>query len=262
MDILTEGNILDESDLTLLRTYFLKLEERLTDKVFNKLHFAFPQSPIDTLKNTEKHVQFLSGFQPVHYHCCPSSCICYTGPYETLKACPKCNINRYKADGTTPQAFFEYLPIIPCLHAMLVNSSYATKMQYRSKYKDHPMKLTNIFGGTHYRSLQETFVTIDNEELPTWFFADPCNIALGLSSDGFGPFKRRTKTAWPIIIFNYNLPPKEWFLKGNIIRIGVIPGPKKPCNFDLFLWPLVQELLQVFLLLTQSPRSSSSYMHI
>jgi hypothetical protein len=245
MDILTEGNILDESDLTLLRAYSLKLEERLTDKAFNKLRFAFPQSPIDTLKNTEKHVQFLSGFQPVRYHCCPSSCVCYTGPYETLKACPKCNIDRYKADGTTPQAFFEYLPIIPRLCAMLANSSYATKMQYRSKYKDHPTKLTDIFGGTHYRSLRETFVTIDNEELPTWFFADPRDIALGLSSDGFGPFKRRTKTAWPIIIFNYNLPPEERFLKGNIIRIGVIPGPKKPCDFDSFLWPLVQELLQL-----------------
>ena len=78
MDVLTESNILDESDLTLLRAYALKLEDCLTDKAFNKLCFAFPQSPIDALKNTQKHVWFLSGFQPVHYHCCPSSCVCYT----------------------------------------------------------------------------------------------------------------------------------------------------------------------------------------
>ena len=71
------------------------------------------------------------------------------------------------------------------------------------------------------------------------------DIALGLSTDGFGPFKRRTKTAWPIILFNYNLPPKEHFLKRNIILIGVVPGPKKPCDFNSFLWPLVQELLQL-----------------
>jgi hypothetical protein len=75
--------------------------------------------------------------------------------------------------------------------------------------------------------------------------SDLRDIALGLSSDGFGPFKHCTKTAWPIILFNYNLPPKEQFLKQNIIRIGVIPGPKKPCDFDSFLWPLVQELLQL-----------------
>ena len=62
MDILGESNILDESDLTLLHAYTLKVEDRLMDKVFNKLRFAFPQSPIDSLKNMEKRVQFLSGF--------------------------------------------------------------------------------------------------------------------------------------------------------------------------------------------------------
>jgi len=86
---------------------------------------------------------------------------------------------------------------------------------------------------------------IGTEELPMWCFSDSCDIALGLSADGFGPFKRHTKTAWPIILFNYNLPPEECFLKQNIISIEVVPGPKKPCNFDSFLWPLVQELLQL-----------------
>jgi hypothetical protein len=55
MDTLTEDNILDDSNLALLWAYALKVEERLTDKAFNKLYFAFPQSPIDSLKNTEKH---------------------------------------------------------------------------------------------------------------------------------------------------------------------------------------------------------------
>ena len=128
---------------------------------------------------------------------------------------------------------------------MLASSSYATKMQYRSKHEDDPTKITDIFDGAHYHSLREMFITIGDEELPTWFFSDPRDIALGLSTDGFGPFKRRTKTAWPIILFNYNLPPEERFLKQNIISIGVIPGPKKPCDFDSFLWPLVQELLQL-----------------
>jgi hypothetical protein len=128
MPLLIEGNILDESDLTLLCAYALKLEECLTDMAFNKLHYAFPQSSINSLKNTEKHVQFLSGFQPMCYHCCPSSCVCYTGPYKALTKCPKCNTNCYKADKKTPQAYFEYLPIIPHLHAMLASPSYARKM--------------------------------------------------------------------------------------------------------------------------------------
>ena len=128
---------------------------------------------------------------------------------------------------------------------MLASTSYATKMQYQSKHEADPMKIADIFDGTHYRSLREMFITIGDEELPTWFFSDPRDIALGLSADGFGPFKRRTKTAWPIVLFNYNLPPEEQFLKRNIILIGVVPGLKKPCDFDSFLWPLVQELLQL-----------------
>ncbi|KAI0289704.1 hypothetical protein B0F90DRAFT_1821667 [Multifurca ochricompacta] len=125
-----EGNILDESDLTLLCAYALTLEECLTDKVFNKLCFTFPHSSIDSLKNTEKHIQFLSGFQPVHYHYCPSSCLM----------------------GQHHRQFMSIFPLFP------------VSVQYF------------------------------DEELPIWFFSDPHDIALGLSADGFGPFKHHTKT--------------------------------------------------------------------
>ena len=104
---------------------------------------------------------------------------------------------------------------------------------------------SDIFDGAHYHSLLETFVTISDEELPMWFFSDPRDIVLGFSTDGFGPFKKRNKTAWPLFIFNYNLPPKERFQKENIISLGTVPGPKKPANLDSFLWPLVQELLKL-----------------
>ena len=238
-----EGKLLDKSDLTLLRAYTLKVEDGITNATFNKLRFAFPQAPLDSIKSTEKRVQFLSGFQPVRYACCISSCVCFTGPFETLQQCPKCKADRYKADGTTPRSYFEYLPIIPRLRAMVANSKYAEKMQYWSNHMHDPTKVTDIFDGTHYTSLLGKFVTIGDEQLPMWFFSDPRDIALGLSTDGFGPFKRRNKAAWPLILFNYNLPPEGRFRKENIISLGSIP--KKPLDFDSFIWPLVQELLQL-----------------
>src|SRR5271154_7105109 len=109
---LLEGKILDENDLTLLRAYALKVEDGVTNATFNKFRFAFPQAPLNSIKSTEKRVQFLSGFRPVRYSCCPSSCVCFTGPYETLQQCLKCKADHYKADGTTLQLYFEYLPII------------------------------------------------------------------------------------------------------------------------------------------------------
>ena len=39
------------------------------------------------------------------------------------------------------------------------------------------------------------------------FFSDECDIALGLSLNGFCPFKQQNQTCWPLILFIYNLPP-------------------------------------------------------
>ena len=77
-------------------------------------------------------------------------------------------------------------------------------MQYWSKHQHDPTKITDIFDGANYCSLLKTLVTIGDKEPPMWFFSDPRDIALGFSADGFGPFKWRNKTAWPLIIFNYN----------------------------------------------------------
>jgi len=66
-----------------------------------------------------------------------------------------------------------------------------------------------MFDSTYYCALLTTDAVVGDEKLLFWFFSDPRNIVLGLSTDGFGPFKHHTKTAWPIILFNYNLPPEE-----------------------------------------------------
>ena len=108
-----EEKLLDKDDLTLICAYTFKVNHGLTNDAHNSLQFLFPQAPLDTLKNIEKQIQFLSGLQPAQYHCCPSSCVCYTGPYETLSTCSKCKADRYKSDGKTPQAYFHYIPLIP-----------------------------------------------------------------------------------------------------------------------------------------------------
>jgi hypothetical protein len=66
---------------------------------------------------------------------------------------------------------------------------------------------------------------------------------MGASTDGFGPFKHRKKTCWPIIIILYNLPPeiRTWLIY--LLCVGVIPGPKAPKDMDSFLFPFVEELL-------------------
>jgi hypothetical protein len=212
------------------------------DKTFSKLCFAFPKSSVDTLKNTISCVQFLSGFEPIRYACCPNSCVCFVGPYEGLSQCLKCDTARFKSNGE-PQAYFTYLPLIPRLCAMVVCFSFAQKLQYRFNHQHNPQKMTDVFDGIHFCTLQGSFINIAGEQLPSLFFSDPHDIALGLSMDGFVLFKRHNKAAWPLVVFNYNLPPEERFQKRHHISLGVIP--KKPWDMDSFLWPAVQEFLQL-----------------
>jgi len=54
-----------------------------------------------------------------------------------------------------------------------------------------------------------------------------------------------TSMCWPIILFNYNLPPEICFQKKHCIHVATVPGLTKPWDWDSFCWPLVQELIQL-----------------
>ena len=120
-------------------------------------------------------------------------------------------------------------------------------MKYRHLFQIDPDRTTDVFfNGTNYNTLRKIHVTLGGEKQSHKYFEDPRDIALGLSTDGFAPFKRQKHTCWPLILFNYNLPPEIRFLIQHIvICVGVIPGPKKPKDFDSFLWLIVEELLEL-----------------
>ena len=116
-------------------------------------------------------------------------------------------------------------------------------MQYRARVHQHiPGKISDVFDGSHYRSLRGRYVQLNGTKFHHKYFEDHRDIALGLSADGFSTFKSRRESAWAFILFNYNLPPDVRFHVENILALGVI-GPKKPVDFDSFLWPAIQELL-------------------
>src|ERR1700722_15857092 len=187
---------------------------------------------------------FLSGLDPVLYNCCPNSCCCYVGPYTSLDKCPYCTTPRYHSDGR-PRMQFAYIPLIPRLVALFKNSDIATRMRYRSERLHNPQTTSDIFDSSVYQNLLDKQVIVDGTPMPHKYFSDPRDIALGLSTDGFAPFRHRKSTTWPLIIFIYNLPPELQFLKDYILSVGTIPGLKKPKDMDLFMWLVVEELLQL-----------------
>src|SRR6201999_1129578 len=112
--------LLDESDIKLLQAYDLKINNRLSNSTFEKIRYISSPDSVDSLKQCQSRIERLSGFKPIRYDCCPSSCVCYTGPHENLAKCPFCGLDRHDQDGR-PTSYFEYLPITPRLHAMVAN---------------------------------------------------------------------------------------------------------------------------------------------
>lgn len=121
------------------------------------------------------------------------------------------------------------------------------KMDYRHKHCQtrDTEKAADVFDGMLYRELCDQKVTVNGKILPHQYFSDHRDIALGLSLDGFSPFKHRKNSAWPVILFNYNLPPDLRTHLDHILCYGIIPGPKSVKDVDSFLVPLYDELAQL-----------------
>jgi hypothetical protein len=233
---------LNERDKLILRAFAFKIRNHLADDAFKQLPFVFKSDPLPSWKETRSRVAFLSGLDPVLYDCCPHSCCCYVGPHATLDRCPYCDTPRYKSDRR-PARVFVYIPLIPRLVALYRQRDFATLMKYRSEHVHSPDINKDILDGSVYQNLLGKRVVVDGKQMHHTYFSDPRDIALGLSTDGFAPFNRRKATAWPIIMFIYNLPPELRFLKEYIFYLGLVPGPNKPKDMDSFLWPTIQELL-------------------
>ncbi|EIN05116.1 hypothetical protein PUNSTDRAFT_21122, partial [Punctularia strigosozonata HHB-11173 SS5] len=188
------GTQLDEGDLAILRLFALKVTTHMKTDTFEKLPYAFPTQDVPSWKTTQTRAAVLSALDPVLYDCCPNSCCCFVGPHSTLDACPYCKESRYDAAGR-PRSQFPYLPLTPRLKAYLACPNMAKKMQYRACEHSHvPGTMTDIFDGDLYQNLCRTRVSIHGRNLDHDFFSDSRDVALGLSSDGFAPHKRRKKT--------------------------------------------------------------------
>ncbi|XP_073219652.1 uncharacterized protein [Cicer arietinum] len=83
------------------------------------------------------------------------------------------------------------------------------------------------------------------DKRPPDFALDSRNIILGLSSNGFNPFRTTnvSHSTWPVLLIPYNFPP--WCcMKAKYSMLSLlIPGPQSPeNNIDVYLQPLIEEL--------------------
>jgi len=241
------GMKLREYDLAICRPFAFKVTTHTTDAAFKKTPYAFPtEPPTPTLDGIQSRVASLAGIEPQFYECCIKSCCAYTGKYKDMTTCPFCKEPRYANKKARKR--FTYIPLIPRLQAFAGNKTMAEKMKYRGIYKAQEAeagKTKDIFDGEVYKRLCRRCVHVGQNVYGHYYFSDDRDVALGISTDGVFPHRRRKTTCWPLIIFDYNLPPDIRFHLEHILSLGVIPGPLKPHDIDSFLWPLLLELEQL-----------------
>ena len=241
---------LSEHDLDICLAYSFMVQAKLTTKEAQMLPLAFRDN-LTSPEYIQARARLLAGVEPELYDCCPgpNACMCFTGEHHDLTRCLVCDEPRFNSKGL-PRRHFTYIPLIPRLKTAAASHALAEAMQYRAQYEHQAGVFGDVFDGENYRRLQDSPITFHGEELKgsggkplgTKYFEDSCDVALGLSTDGFTV---HGFTFWPLIIFLYNLPPTIRFHLQNILALGIIPG--KPVLIDTFLWPFLQELWKLAL---------------
>ena len=86
------------------------------------------------------------------------------------------------------------------------------------------------------------------EEKWTQFKYEPRSIRLGLAVDGVNPFGLRSSSwsTWPVVLVNYNIPPWLAIKKGHLLLPLIVPRKQKVKNMDVYLAPLIDELLKLW----------------
>jgi hypothetical protein len=188
----------------------------------------------------------LSGVKPVDVHCCINVCHAFNGKYADEETCSSCSEPRYDYKGR-PRQVFQYLPATPRFQAYFNNPDLIRKMQYRHYYTRRPGCIDDFFDSHLYRNLLETNIIIDGNNTGVQYFSGRHDIAIAVMSDGVQIFDQGSQehSCWPIMAQNLNLPPAERAQLRNLIPLGVIPGPNKPKDFDSFLFPFVEECIEL-----------------
>jgi ribosomal protein S27AE len=156
-----------------------------------------------------------------------------------METCPKCGLAWYKDVGQSkvPNKVFRQFPFIPRLKQMFKAPVLSNLMMWHNYNK-------STDGLVRHVADSKTWAHIDAR----WpkFAIEPYNVKLGLTTDGVNSYNEKSCiwSTWPVLLFNYNLPP--WLVTKNFfVMLALIILRKesvKMHNIDVYMVPLIEEL--------------------
>jgi hypothetical protein len=201
------GSELTSDDLDTISAFALRMEgSGLPRLTYLNLHRFFQHKlSLGSEYLMHRRIETLSGVKPIFYDMCTKSCCLFVGLFSSQShtyemhtkscclcvgsfsnhtQCLFCQEPRYNGNNK-PVAQLAYLPLIPRIQAWFESPTMIARLKYRSQHVYAPDGYSDVFDGSHYRSLQECNVHVNGEKLNHKYFSDPRDLAFGGSTDGF-----------------------------------------------------------------------------
>ncbi|KAF7343661.1 hypothetical protein MSAN_01987400 [Mycena sanguinolenta] len=221
-------------DRAICRSYAWKMRGRVTDHAFDMMRFAYPQTfgneeGLPNLARTNHACSIRTGAGAIPLRL--NSCICLCWAIRKIIRSAHSAMSLDCAPMGSPRKIFTYLPNYPRLRGFFRNPKLIKLLRYRADYQSDPDEIRDVFDSELYRDLCEKEIEVEQpgKKMPR-YFADWRDISPGRLTDGFAPFKRRKQTAWPIIVFLYNLPPKFGFTSNSYSSVLFLaPTSRRTC---------------------------------
>ncbi|XP_073223470.1 uncharacterized protein [Cicer arietinum] len=192
----------------ILKLYNLKASNGWSDKSFTELLTLIKDmlpddNELPSRTYEAKRILCSIGMSYERIHACPNDCILFRNEYELLKACPKCNVSRYKKKESTPAKVVWYFPIIPRFRRMYRSEEDSKHLTWHADERIRD-------GMFRHPADSPQWAKIDHE-YPE-FGIESRNLRLALSTDGMNPhgLQSISHSTWPVILVIYNLPPWLW----------------------------------------------------
>jgi hypothetical protein len=239
------SSLFEDPDLLLSVSNFvatLNASEHIYDSTRHNIQRRSPEVNMLSYDQVKRRVSNLSGVVTWQHDMCVDSCVGFTGPYERLEKCPKCDKPRYdpvkfaksKGKKKVPLKSFTTFPVGPQLQARWKSPGMAQKMRYRRKktqdiLRDRDLGANlvwdDILTGSDYLEAVDDGTIKDTD------------LVLMLSIDGAQLLRNKKSDAWIYIWILLDLAPDERYKIRNILPGGIIPGPGKPKDLDSYLFP-------------------------
>ncbi|XP_057747099.1 uncharacterized protein LOC130966327 [Arachis stenosperma] len=237
--------------------YLLKCQHGWSNASFTSLlellKEAVPNLNIPTSFNKAKTMVRDLGLDYKKIDACPNDCMLYWKEYEKDTSCHECGASRWivhpvveadvlpsRKSHNIPVKTLRHFPLIPRLQRLFMCSATAKSMRWHDEERRKDDKLRHPADGQSWKEF-------DNRH--TNFALDTRNVRLGLSSDGFNPYRTMSisHSTWPVVLMAYNLPPWMSMKQEYFMLSLLIPGPKSPGNdIDIYLQPLIEELKELW----------------